>query len=118
MVKPPTNQWKGNSYHEALQSTNDSNNKIDNTSDSNVNSNVSDSLEFLNSPTSPRQLTTLLLTTKHCDSEIVALKEQVDKSLEELGNPFINNESLLSERNDQQNSLKKTIKIKLKSSKS
>ena len=70
MVKPHTNQWKGNSYHEALQSTNDSNNKIDNTSDSNVNSNVSDSLEFLNSPTNPRQLTTLLLTTKHCDSEI------------------------------------------------
>ena len=47
-----------------LQSTNESNNNTDNTSDSNVNNN----LEFLNSPTSPIQLTTPLLTTKHFDS--------------------------------------------------
>ena len=58
-----------------LQSTNESNNNTDNTSDANVNS----SLEFLNSPTSPMQLTTPLLTTKHCDCEIIALKEQTER---------------------------------------
>ena len=62
-------------YHMDLQSTNESNNNTDNTSESNVNNN----LEFLNSPTSPMQLTTPLLTTKHCDSEIIALKEQTDR---------------------------------------
>ena len=109
---------KETTYHVDLQSTNESNNNTDNTSDSNVNNN----LEFLNSPTSPMQLTTPLLTTKHCDSEIVALKEQtkrqnieiqalkaffkeqvyiLKKSLEELANPVNNNESLISELNDQ-----------------
>ena len=58
-----------------LQSTNESNNNTDNTSDSNVNNN----LEFLNSPTSPVQFTTPLLTTKHYDSEIIALKEQTER---------------------------------------
>ena len=98
-----------------LQSTNESNNN--DTSDSNVSNN----LEFLNPPTSPMQLTTPLLTTKHCDSEIIALKEQTErqnieiqapkafskeqvyilkKSLEKLANP-VNNESLISELNDQ-----------------
>ena len=68
------------------------------------------------------QLTTPLLITKLCDSEIVALKEQVErhnieiqalkalfkeqvyilkKSLEELTSPFNNNESLITELNDQ-----------------
>ena len=106
-----------------LQSTNESNNNTDNTSDSNVNNN----LEFLNSPTSPVQLTTPLLTTKHCVSEIIALKEQTErqnikiqalkaffkekvyilkKSLEELANPVNNNKSLISELNDQLKYLK------------
>ena len=53
-----------------LQSTNKSDNNTDNTSDSNVNNN----LEFLNSPTSPMKLTTPLLTTKYCDSEIMRTK--------------------------------------------
>ena len=99
---------KETTYHVDLQSTNESNNNTDNTSDSNVNNN----LEFLNSPTSPMQLTTPLLTTKHCDSEIIALKEQTErqnieiqalkaffkeqvyilkKSLEELANPVTTN---------------------------
>ena len=81
------------------------------------------------------QLTTPLLTTKHCDSEIVALKEQLEsqnieiqalkaffkeqvyilkKSLEELANPFNNNESLISELNDQLKFLKEDNKNKLK----
>ena len=119
---------KETSYHET---TNDSNNNTDNTSDANVNNN----LEFLNSPKSPMQLTTPLLTTKHCDSEIVALKEQLEsqnieiqalkaffkeqvyilkKSLEELANPFNNNESLISELNDQLKFLKEDNKNKLK----
>ena len=112
-----------------LQSTNESNNNTDNTSDSNVNNN----LEFLNSPTSPVQLTTPLLTTKHCDSEIIALKEQTErqnieiqalkaffkeqvyilkKLLEELANPVNNNESLISELNDQLKYLKEDNKNK------
>ena len=66
---------KETTYHVDLQSANESNNNTDNTSESNVNNN----LEFLNSPTSPMQLTTPLLTTKHCDSEIIALKEQTDR---------------------------------------
>ena len=107
-----------------LQSTNESNNNIDNTSESNVNNN----LEFLNSPTSPMQLTTPLLITKHYDSKTIALKEQTErknieiealkalfkeqvyilkKSLEELANPVNNNESLISELNDQLKYLKK-----------
>ena len=77
------------------------------------------------------QLTTPLLTTKHCDSEIVALKEQtkrqnieiqalkaffkeqvyiLKKSLEELANPVSNNESLISELNDQLKYLKEDNK--------
>ena len=51
---------KETTYHVDLQSTNESNNTTDNTSDPNVNNN----LEFLNSPTSPMQLTIPLLTTK------------------------------------------------------
>ena len=68
------------------------------------------------------QLTTPLLTTKHCDSEIIALKEQTErqnieiqalkaffkeqvyilkKSIEELANPVNNNESRISELSDQ-----------------
>ena len=107
-----------------LQSTNESNNNTDNTSDSNVNNN----LEFLNSPTSPMQLTTPLLITKHYDYKTIALKEQTErknieiealkalfkeqvyilkKSLEELANPVNNNESLISELNDQLKYLKK-----------
>ena len=66
---------KETTYHVDLQSASESNNNTDNTSESNVNNN----LEFLNSPTSPMQLTTPLLTTKHCDSEIIALKEQTDR---------------------------------------
>ena len=66
---------KETTYHVDLQSASESNNNTDNTSESNVNNN----LEFLNSPTSPVQLTTPLLTTKHCDSEIIALKEQTDR---------------------------------------
>ena len=62
-------------YHVDIQSTKESNNNTENTSDSNINNN----LEFLNSPASPVQLTTPLLTTKHCDSEIVALKEQTKR---------------------------------------
>ena len=63
-------------YHDALESTNDSNNNnTDHTSDSNVDNN----LEFLNSSTSPMQLTTPLLITKLCDSKIGALKEQVER---------------------------------------
>ena len=110
--------------HVDLQSTNESNNNnTDNTSDSNVNNN----LGFLNSPTSPIQFTTPLLTTKHCDSERIALKEQTErqnieiqalkaffkehvyilkKSLEKLANPVNNNESLISELNDQLKYLK------------
>ena len=101
-----------------LQSTNESNNNTDNTSESNVNYN----LEFLSSPTSPMQLTTPLLITKHYDSKTIALKEQTErknveiealkalfkeqvyilkKSLEELANPVNNKESLISELNDQ-----------------
>ena len=85
------------------------------------------------------QLTTPLLTTKHCDSEIIALKEQTQrqnieiealkvffkeqvyilkKTLEELANPVNNNESLVSELNDQLKYLKEDNKTKLKSSKS
>ena len=77
------------------------------------------------------QLTTPLLTTKHCDSEIIALKEQTErqnieiqalkaffkeqvyiwkKSLEELANPVNNNESLKSELNDQLKYLKEDKK--------
>ena len=118
-----------------LQSTNESNNNTDNASDSNVNNN----LELLNSSMSPVQLTTPLLITKHCDSETIALKEQTErqnieiqalkaffkeqvsmlkKSLKELANPVNNNESLISELNDQLKYLKKTIKKPLKSSKS
>ena len=73
------------------------------------------------------QLTTPLLTTKHCDSEIIALKEQTErqnieiqalkaffkeqvyilkKSLEELANPVNNNESRISELSDQLEYLK------------
>ena len=73
------------------------------------------------------QLTTSLLTTKYCDSEIIALKEQTErqnieiqalkaffkekvyilkKSLEELVNPVNNNKSLISELNDQLKYLK------------
>ena len=40
---------------------------------------------FLNSPTSPMQLTTPLLTTKHCDSEIIALKEQTEREYQNTG---------------------------------
>ena len=79
------------------------------------------------------QLTTPLLTTKHCDSEIIALKEQTErqnieiqalkaffkeqvyilkKSLEELANPVNNNESLISELNDQLKYLKEDNKNK------
>ena len=79
------------------------------------------------------QLTTPLLTTKHCDSEIIALKEQTErqnieiqalkaffkeqvyilkKSLEELANPINNNESLISELNDQLKYLKEDNKNK------
>ena len=120
---------KGTTYHVDLQSTNESNNNTDNTSDSNVNNN----LEFLNSPTSPMQLTAPLITTKHCDSEIIALKEQTErqnieiqvlraffkeqvytlkKSLEELANPVNNNASLISELNDQLQYLKEDNKNK------
>ena len=80
--------------------------------------NVNNNLEFLNLPTSPMQVTTPLLTTKHCDFEIIALKEQTERQnieiqglkelkeffkeqvyilkkwLEELANPVNNNESL------------------------
>ena len=66
---------KETTFHVDLQSTNESNNNTDNTSDSNINNN----LEFLNSPTSPMQLTTPSLTIKHCDSEIIALKEQTER---------------------------------------
>ena len=73
------------------------------------------------------QLTTPLLTTKHCDSEIIALKEQTErqnieiqalkaffkeqvyilkKSIEELANPVNNNESRISELSDQLEYLK------------
>ena len=73
------------------------------------------------------QLTTPLLTTKNCDSEIIALKEQTEthnieiqalkaffkeqvnilkKSLEELANPVNNNESRISELSDQLEYLK------------
>ena len=118
-----------------LKSTNESNNNTDNTSDSNFNNN----LEYLNSPTSRMQLTTPLLTTKHYDPEIIALKEQTQrqnieiealkvffkeqvyilkKTLEELANPVNNNESLVSELNDQLKYLKEDNKTKLKSSKS
>ena len=55
--------------------TNESNNNNDNTSDSNVNNN----LKSLNSPTSTSQLTALLLTIKHCGSEIIALKGQKER---------------------------------------
>ena len=79
------------------------------------------------------QLTTTLLITKHCDSEIIALKEQAEwqnieiqalkalfkeqayilkKSLEELANPVNNNESLISELNDQLKYLKEDNKNK------
>ena len=68
-----------------LQSTNESNNNIDNTSESNVNNN----LEFLNSPTSPMQLTTPLLITKHCDSEIITLKEQAEREYRNTGSKGI-----------------------------
>ena len=110
-----------------LQSTNESNNNTDKTSDSNVNNN----LEFLNSPMSRMQLTTPLLITKHCNSEIIAeqaeiqnieiqalkavFKEQVyilKKSLEELANPVNNNESLISELNYQLKYLKEDNKNK------
>ena len=112
-----------------LQSTNESNNNTDNTSDSNVNNN----LELLNSPTRPKQLTTPLLTTKHCDSEIIALKEHTErqnikiqalkaffkeqvyilkKLLEDLANPVNKNESLISELNDQLKYLKEDNKNK------
>ena len=115
---------KETTYQVDLQSTNESNNNIDNTSESNVNNN----LEFLNSPTSPMQLTTPLLITKHYDYKTIALKEQTErknieiealkalfkeqvyilkKSLEELANPVNNNESLISELNDQLKYLKK-----------
>ena len=115
---------KETTYHVDLQSTNESNNhNTDSTSDSNVNNN----LEFLNSPTSPMQLTTPLLTTKHCDAEMIALKEQTErqniemqalkaffkeqvyilkKSPEELAKPVNNNKSLISELNDQLKYLK------------
>ena len=112
-----------------LQSTNESNNNTDNTSDSNVNNN----LEFLNSPMSPMQLTAPLLTTKHCDSEIIALTEQAErqnvdiqaltvffkeqvyilkKSLDKLANQINNDESLISELNDQLKYLKEDNKNK------
>ena len=68
-----------------LQSTNESDNNTDNTSDSNVNNN----LEFLNSPTSPMQLTTPLLITKHCDSEIITLKEQAEREYRNTGSKGI-----------------------------
>ena len=76
---------KETTYHEDLQSTNDSNNNTDNTPDPNVNNN----LEFLNSPTSPVQLTTPLLITKHCDSEIIALKEQTETEYRNTGSKGI-----------------------------
>ena len=74
------------------------------------------------------QLTTPLLITKHYDYKTIALKEQTErknieiealkalfkeqvyilkKSLEELANPVNNNESLISELNDQLKYLKK-----------
>ena len=80
-----------------------------------------------------------MLTTKHCYSKIIALKKQTErqnieieainaffkeqvyilkKSLEELANPVNNNESLVSELNDQLKYLKEDNKTKLKSSKS
>ena len=120
---------KDTTYHVDLQNTNESNNNTDNTSGSNVNNN----LEFLNSPASPMQLATPLLTTKHCDSEIIAFKEQTErhnieiqalkaffkeqgyilkKSFEELANPVNNNESLISELNDQLKYLKEHNKNK------
>ena len=76
---------KETTYQVDLQSTNESNNNIDNTSESNVNNN----LEFLNSPTSPMQLTTPLLITKHCDSEIITLKEQAEREYRNTGSKGI-----------------------------
>ena len=68
---------KKTTYHDHgdLQRTNDSKNNTDNASDSNVNNN----LQFLNSPTSPMQVTTPLLTTKHCNFQIVALRGQPER---------------------------------------
>ena len=112
-----------------LQSTNKSNNNTNNTFDSNVNNNM----EVLNWPTRSIQLTTSLLTTKYCHSEIIALKEQTErqnieiqalkalfkeqvyilkKSLEELANP-VNNKALITYYNLRENNSfnKKSTKI-------
>ena len=78
MVQHPTKSMKKKTtYHDHgdLQRTNDSKNNTDNASDSNVNNN----LQFLNSPTSPMQVTTPLLTTKHCNFQIIALIGQPER---------------------------------------